>query len=233
MDPRTGKLWEIEHGPLGGDELNQPQPGKNYGWPVITYGREYSGRKINNGLTAKEGMEQPIYYWDPVIAPSGMIFYTGDKFPEWKNNIFVGSLQPGALVRLVLENDRVTKEERYLREAGRVREVEQGPDGLLYLLTDEPDGQLLRVERLRSAAGAVQASVGSTGAAGLGDALPQRGAGAVQADSSMVLADCLLPGKVPKRAIAYLNQFERGAVLGLERGEHARDAAADLSDIIS
>jgi glucose/arabinose dehydrogenase len=152
MDPRTGKLWEIEHGPLGGDELNQPQPGKNYGWPVITYGREYSGRKINNGLTAKEGMEQPIYYWDPVIAPSGMIFYTGDKFPEWKNNIFVGSLQPGALVRLVLENDRVTKEERYLREAGRVREVEQGPDGLLYLLTDEPDGQLLRVERAGSAA---------------------------------------------------------------------------------
>jgi glucose/arabinose dehydrogenase len=119
---------------------------------VITYGREYSGRKINNGLTAREGMEQPIYYWDPVIAPSGMIFYTGDKFPEWKNNIFVGSLQPGALVRLVLENDRVTKEERYLREAGRVREVEQGPDGLLYLLTDEPDGQLLRVERAGSAA---------------------------------------------------------------------------------
>jgi len=147
LDPRTGKLWEIEHGPMGGDELNQPQPGKNYGWPVITYGREYSGAAINRGLRAKEGMEQPTYFWDPVIAPSGMIFYTGDKFPEWKNNILVGSLQPGGLVRLVLENDKVTLEERYLRDAGRVREVEQGPDGTLYLLIDEPDGALLRVER--------------------------------------------------------------------------------------
>lgn len=144
LDPRTGKFWEIEHGPMGGDELNQPQPGKNYGWPVITYGREYSGAHI--GPPAKEGMEQPVYYWDPVIAASGMIFYTGDKFPDWKNNILVGSLQPGGFVRLVLENDKVTFEERYLREAGRVREVEQGPDGFIYLLIDEPDGALLRVE---------------------------------------------------------------------------------------
>jgi len=150
LHPETGELWVIEHGPLGGDELNLAQAGKNYGWPVITYGREYSGARINNGKTAQEGMEQPVFYWDPVIAPSGMIFYTGKAFPEWKNNIFVGSLEPGGLVRLELRNGSVAVEERYLGELGeRVREVEQGPDGLIYLLTDSPDGRLLRVERVQ------------------------------------------------------------------------------------
>lgn len=150
LHPETGELWTIEHGPYGGDELNNPKPGKNYGWPVIGYGREYSGALINGGKTHQEGMEQPVYFWDPVIAPSGMLFYTGSAFPEWKNNIFVGSLQPGALVRLELRDGRVVKEERYLGEMDeRIREVEQGPDGLLYLLTDDPDGRVLKVERAK------------------------------------------------------------------------------------
>jgi glucose/arabinose dehydrogenase len=135
----------VEHGARGGDELNHPEPGKNYGWPVITYGVDYSGVRMGEGI-AKPGLEQPVYYWDPVIAPSGMIFYTGDAFPEWKGSIFIGSLQPGLLVRLQLEGGRVAREERYfagLRE--RIRDVRQGPDGLLYLLTDNPDGRVLRV----------------------------------------------------------------------------------------
>jgi aldose sugar dehydrogenase len=145
LHPETGQLWTVEHGARGGDELNHPEAGKNYGWPVITYGRDYSGASIGEG-TAKEGMEQPVYYWDPVIAPSGAVWYTGDKYPGWKGSLFVGSLQPGALVRLTVENDRVTREERYLGELGdRIRDVQQGPDGLLYLVTDEDDGRLLRV----------------------------------------------------------------------------------------
>jgi glucose/arabinose dehydrogenase len=147
LHPETGDLWEIEHGPRGGDELNRPEAGKNYGWPVIGYGIEYSGAKLHES-TSKPGMEQPVYYWDPVIAPSGMLFYTGKAFPEWKNNIFVGCMTPGALVRLELNNNRVTKEERYLGELGRrFRDVAQGPDGLLYAVTDESDGVLLRIER--------------------------------------------------------------------------------------
>ena len=150
VHPDTGALWTVEHGARGGDELNQPQAGKNYGWPVISYGREYSGRAIGQGLTAKAGMEQPVYYWDPVIAPSGMVVYTGDAYPGWKGSIFVGSLQPGGLVRLVLNNGRVTKEERYLFDLGdRIRDVAQGPDGLLYLVTDENDGRVIRVDRAR------------------------------------------------------------------------------------
>jgi glucose/arabinose dehydrogenase len=145
LDPKTGQLWTVEHGARGGDELNHPQAGKNYGWPVITYGVDYSGARIGEG-TAKAGMEQPVYYWDPVIAPSGATFYTGDAFPEWRGSLFVGSLRPGALVRLTISGDRVTSEERYLPDAGRVREVMQGPDGLLYLLTDESNGRILRVE---------------------------------------------------------------------------------------
>jgi glucose/arabinose dehydrogenase len=145
LHPETGRLWTVEHGARGGDELNHPEAGKNYGWPVITYGIDYSGAKIGEG-TAKEGMEQPVYYWDPVIAPSGAVWYTGDRYPGWKGSLLVGSMQPGALVRLTLENDRVTKEERYLGSLGvRVRDVQQGPDGLIYLVTDEDDGQLLRV----------------------------------------------------------------------------------------
>ena len=144
LHPDTGQLWTIEHGPRGGDELNAPQPGKNYGWPVITYGVDYSGLKIGEG-TARAGMEQPVYYWDPVIAPSGATFYTGSAFPEWRGQLFVGSLTPGALVRLKLADGRVAEEARYLPNVGRVRDVVQGPDGLLYLLTDAADGQLLRV----------------------------------------------------------------------------------------
>lgn len=150
LDP-DGRLWVIEHGPRGGDELNRAEPGKNYGWPVIGYGREYSGEQINGGKRAQEGMEQPVFYWDPVIAPSGMIFYSGKSVPEWKGNVFVGSLQPGALVRLELRDGKVVKEERYLGERGeRIRDVEEGPDGAIYLLTDEDNGKLLRVERISS-----------------------------------------------------------------------------------
>lgn len=145
IHPATGKLWTIEHGARGGDELNHPEAGRNYGWPVITYGIDYSGAKIGEGA-AKEGMEQPVYYWDPVIAPSGMIFYTGDKFPAWRNNIFVGGLASNALVRLVLEDGRVTGEERYLHELGeRIRDVQQGPDGYIYVITDNSNGRILRV----------------------------------------------------------------------------------------
>jgi glucose/arabinose dehydrogenase len=147
LHPETGRLWTVEHGPGGGDELNHPEAGKNYGWPVISYGLEYSGGTIGEG-SAKEGMEQPVYYWDPVIAASGLLFYTGDAYPGWKGSLFVGSLQPGALVRLELSDGRVVREERYLGELGeRIRDVQQGPDGLLYLLTDSPNGRVLRVVR--------------------------------------------------------------------------------------
>src|SRR5262245_17002209 len=145
LDPQTGQLWTVEHGARGGDELNHPEAGKNYGWPVITYGVDYSGASIGQG-TAKPGMEQPVYYWDPVIAPSGMTFYTADALPGWKGSVFVGSLRPGLLVRLVLEGGVVTREERYLADLReRIRDVRQGPDGLLYLLTDSRDGRILRV----------------------------------------------------------------------------------------
>jgi aldose sugar dehydrogenase len=146
LHPATGALWEVEHGARGGDEINIPEAGKNYGWPVITYGVDYSGAKIGEG-TAKPGMEQPIYYWDPSIAPSGMAFYTGDKFPAWRGNLFVGALKAQCLVRLELDGARVVKEERLLTGLGeRIRDVRQGPDGFLYLLTDASAGRLLRVE---------------------------------------------------------------------------------------
>ncbi len=145
LDPATGQLWTVEHGARGGDELNHPQAGKNYGWPVITYGIDYSGAKIGEG-TAKAGMEQPVYYWDPVIAPSGMAFYGGEAFPGWKGSILIGSLSPGLLVRLIMKDGRVEREERYLGELReRIRDVRQGPDGLLYLLTDSAAGRVLRV----------------------------------------------------------------------------------------
>jgi aldose sugar dehydrogenase len=146
LQPETDQLWTIEHGARGGDELNHPQPGRNYGWPVITYGVDYSGAKIGEG-TAKKGMEQPVYYWDPVIAPSGALFYTGDAFPDWKGDLFVGSLKPGLLVRLHLDGDRVVQEERYLGNLDeRIRDVRQGPDGFIYLLTDSPGGGIFRIE---------------------------------------------------------------------------------------
>ena len=147
LDPATGQLWTVEHGARGGDELNHPEAGKNYGWPVITYGRDYTGLKIGEG-TAKAGMEQPVYYWDPVIAPSGMLFYTGNAYPKWKGSIFIGSLSPGALVRLTMQNGRVTGEERYLGSLDeRIRDVAQGPDGLIYMVTDSDRGRVLRIEK--------------------------------------------------------------------------------------
>jgi glucose/arabinose dehydrogenase len=145
LNPATGKLWTIEHGARGGDELNIPLPGRNHGWPVITYGRDYSGLRIGEG-TAKAGMEQPVYYWDPSIAPSGMAFYTGDLFPEWKGNLFVGALRGQALHRLVLNGEQVVGEEAMLRDMGeRIRDVRAGPDGGLWLLTDSPQGRVLRI----------------------------------------------------------------------------------------
>jgi len=145
MDPATGQLWTVEHGAAGGDELNHPEPGKNYGWPVISYGRNYNGSAIGEGAV-KAGMEQPVYYWDPVIAPSGMLFYTGDKFPDWEGSILVGGLASNALVRLVLTAGVVATEERYLHELHeRIRDVRQGDDGYIYLVTDSGNGLLLRV----------------------------------------------------------------------------------------
>jgi aldose sugar dehydrogenase len=142
LQPGTRELWTIEHGARGGDELNNPQAGRNYGWPVITYGVDYSGAKIGTG-TAKAGMEQPVYYWDPVIAPSGAVFYTGQAFAQWQGDLFVGSMTPGCLVRLDMEDGRVRSETRYLDE--RIRDVQQGSDGLLYVLTDARRGRVLRL----------------------------------------------------------------------------------------
>lgn len=147
LHPFTGELWTHEHGPQGGDEINIIRPGVNYGWPVITYGVNYiRGTKIGEG-THKAGMAQPLYYWVPSIAPSGMVFYTGDRFPRWKGDLFVGALKDQMLVRLRLEGEKVVEEERLLKNAlGRIRDVRQGPDGCLYLLTDENDGALYRLE---------------------------------------------------------------------------------------
>ncbi|WNG44024.1 PQQ-dependent sugar dehydrogenase [Archangium minus] len=139
------RLWTVEMGPRGGDELNRPEAGKDYGWPTIGYGEEYSGAPIHQSTQAP-GMEQPVYYWDPVISPSGMTIYSGDLFPEWRNNVFIGGLSSQALVRLMVRNDRVVGEERLLTDRkARIREVVQGPDGALYLLTDATNGQLLKV----------------------------------------------------------------------------------------
>lgn len=141
-----GRLWEVEHGPQGGDELNLIARGKDYGWPSITYGEEYSGKPISDSATQAPGMEQPVYYWDPVIAPSGMVFYSGKAMPEFKGNILVGGLRSTALVRLVLKNDRVVGEERLLTDRKeRIRDVIEGPAGELYLLTDATEGKLLKV----------------------------------------------------------------------------------------
>ena len=145
LDPATGKLWVIDHGARGGDEINVPEAGKNYGWPVITYGRDYSMLKIGEG-TQKAGLEQPVYYWDPSIAPSGAAFYTGERFPEWKGSLFVGALAGQALHRLVLDGEKIVGEERLLSDVGeRIRDVRSGPDGALWLLTDETEGRVLRV----------------------------------------------------------------------------------------
>jgi glucose/arabinose dehydrogenase len=146
LHPETGRLWTVEHGARGGDEINIPLKGRNYGWPVISYGRHYSGLKIGEG-THREGMEQPVYYWDPSIAPSGMAFYTAGRFDAWKGNLLVGALKGQMLVRLELKGEKVVREERMLQGLKeRIRDVRQGPDGLVYLLTDSGRGRVLRLE---------------------------------------------------------------------------------------
>ena len=145
LHPVTGQLWTVEHGAMGGDELNRPLAGRNHGWPVITYGKDYSGAKIGTG-TEKTGMEQPLHYWDPSIAPSGLAFCTGSAFPEWRGSLLVGALAGSLVARLSLDGERVTGEERLLSGLGhRFRDVRQGPDGLVYLLTDARNGQVLRL----------------------------------------------------------------------------------------
>jgi glucose/arabinose dehydrogenase len=130
-------LWEDEHGPRGGDELNLIEKGKNYGWPVITHGIDYSGVPVGAGITAKEGLEQPVYYWDPVIAPSGLAFYQGTLFPDWKSSVFIGGLRGMLLDRLKLSNGKVIAEEALLTDLhARIRDVRVGPDGAVYVLTD-------------------------------------------------------------------------------------------------
>lgn len=147
LHPQTGQLWTHEHGPQGGDEVNVIRAGANYGWPVITYGVNYgTGTKIGEG-THKPGMEQPVYKWVPSIAPSGMAFYAGDKFPKWRGDLFVGALAGEVLVRLRLDGERVVHEERLLKgKLGRIRDVRAGPDGYLYLLTDDSRAVLARLE---------------------------------------------------------------------------------------
>ena len=149
LHPSTGELWEVEHGTRGGDEVNIARKGLDYGWPTIAYGIEYQGGTITGGIQQQQGMQQPIYYWDPNIAPSGMTFYTGNLVPEWKGNLFIGGLATRALIRLVVDaQGKVTGEERLLRDMQpreRIRDVKEGPDGALYLATDSQKGRILKV----------------------------------------------------------------------------------------
>lgn len=146
LHPETGLLWTNEHGPRGGDEINIPEAGKNYGWPIVSYGTEYSGAPVGEGESAAPGMEAPIYHWTPSIGVSGMAFYTGDAIPEWKGSLFAGGLARPSLRRLTLDGEKVTAEETLLENMdARIRDVRQGPDGALYLLTDAEDGKLLRI----------------------------------------------------------------------------------------
>jgi glucose/arabinose dehydrogenase len=144
---RSGRLWIVEHGPRGGDELNRPEPGKNYGWPEVTYGVEYSGQEVGRGVTQRQGTEQPVYYWDPVIAPSGMATYDGTLFPAWRGAFLVGGLVSQGLVVLRMENDRVAAEER-ISLGARVRDVRVGPDGAVYALTETRGGGPSRIVRI-------------------------------------------------------------------------------------
>lgn len=144
LHPVTGDLWQSEHGPRGGDEINRVQAGANYGWPTISYGIEYGGQPIGGGIQQQTGLEQPTYYWDPVVSPSGMTFYSSNHIPEWRNNLFIGALSGSHIVRLVIENNRVTGEERLLADEGqRFRDIAQGNDGALYAVTDQ--GRLYRI----------------------------------------------------------------------------------------
>jgi glucose/arabinose dehydrogenase len=145
----SGRVWAVEHGPRGGDELNLIRAGRNYGYPVIGYGREYSGEEINNGLTAKDGLDQPVYFWTPDIAPSGLMVYSGRMFPQWKGNIFVGALVSESLVRLTMSGDKVLNEEFMLADrCKRIRDVREAPDGSIYVLTDYADGEVLRIRKM-------------------------------------------------------------------------------------
>ncbi|WP_295119883.1 PQQ-dependent sugar dehydrogenase [uncultured Chitinophaga sp.] len=142
--PATGDLWETEFGPRGGDELNRVEAGKNYGWPTITYGLEYSGKKVGDSIQQKEGLEQPVYYWDPVLSPSGITFYSGAGIGEWKNNLFISGLSSTHIARLVIENNKVVGEERLLvDQKQRFRDITEGKDGALYTVTD--NGKLIRI----------------------------------------------------------------------------------------
>lgn len=146
MHPRTGKLWEIEHGPRGGDEINVPEPGANYGWPVVSHGVNYDGSPVGTGKKDAAGMADPIVTWTPVIAPAGMTFYEGERFPAWKGNLLIGGLRSQAIIRLELDGERVTHEERLLESLGlRIRDVAVGPDGDVYAITDERNGEVLRI----------------------------------------------------------------------------------------
>ena len=147
IHPVTGDLWQSEFGPRGGDEINRISAGANYGWPVITYGIDYSGQTMGAGIQQKEGMEQPVYYWDPVISPSGITFYKGNRIPEWENNLFIGALSGQHIARLVIDNNnKVVGEERLLAsESQRFRDITQGKDGALYAITD--GGRMYKIDR--------------------------------------------------------------------------------------
>jgi glucose/arabinose dehydrogenase len=149
LHPATGELWEVEHGTRGGDEINIARKGKDYGWPTIAYGIEYRGGPITGGITQQAGMEQPLYYWDPIIGPSGMTFYTGSLFPAWKGNLFVGGHGTSDLVRLVLDGEKVIGEERLLKDLQpkpeRIRDVRTGPDGAIYVVTDSATGRVIKL----------------------------------------------------------------------------------------
>ncbi len=146
FNPKTGELWASDLGPDAGDEINIIKAGANYGWPIISYGIEYSGKPVNSGLTVMKGMEQPVYYWDPSIAPSGITFYTGNLIPEWKGNLFVAALRGSHIVRLVIKDNKVVGEERLFTDLHkRFRYITQGPDGALYAIIDDPDGKIFKI----------------------------------------------------------------------------------------
>jgi aldose sugar dehydrogenase len=145
IETETGQLWTVEHGPAGGDELNRLDAGVNYGWPVVSYGVNYDGSPVGSGTAQAPGFAEPVYYWDPVIAPGGMVFYQGDLFPDWRGDLLIGSLNPGALVRLEMVDGRVVGEERLVTDLGRIRDVEEMPDGSLLVLKDAGDGGVWRV----------------------------------------------------------------------------------------
>jgi glucose/arabinose dehydrogenase len=148
IHPKSGRLWTSEHGPRGGDEINEVEKGKNYGFPVIGYGRDYTGKPINNDKTSQPGMEQPVYFWTPDIAPGGIAFYTGKMFPAWDGSLFVGALAGKYLIRLGLNGNRVVAEERLLSDQNaRIRAVNEGPDGALYVMTDGANGKILRLKK--------------------------------------------------------------------------------------